>query len=189
MEKSIFIKRLEIEQPLTYAFIEVLGEVMSGDEEMEYGAALLEAMGRLGIDESALSKIADRLVEYHKKDDVDRPATSRVKGNSFGAGYLGFINDLSIADKCLFAADYDYFKAEQLYCNLDVIIVDQIVKTKINETFQAHLLHYEGTVYGMGGSFKSSARGSSSGGNFVDKDVKSRDLEARGFMAMMNKRV
>ena len=70
-----------------------------------------------------------------------------------GSDFHEFIRKLDKATALLMAVNYDYSKAESLYCEKDFTIADIIIQTFIEMTTQTHTYLYESMIYAFGGSY------------------------------------
>ncbi len=103
------------------------------------------------------------------KDDVDAAIAETKADNKradnkrgFGTKFAKDFEKLDAEGKCLFAADYDFVRAQELYCSLDKAVASKIIKAKFDYTISLQILQFEGVVFGMGGSFNGSGGGGGS---------------------------
>ncbi len=168
---SIFYKQRRShkanEIPITFLLLEVIENMQDSLEGAEVFTALESALDWAGLTpeggltkEPALSLIT-RIEGISKSVENDKPAKSggiekALKGagkRAFGTEYLKWFTNLPIAEKCLYAADYDVNKARHLYCELDKELSEEIIKAVFDEKFSTLQAHYEAVVFGMGGTF------------------------------------
>lgn len=157
---SIFNKKLHFPVPLL-AF-ERLSEIENKDEPiLEILEILISVCNVPEPVEDDVAYFLNRHQEYTnppKKDDEeeepddyededDEPRKTR------GSDFHEFIRKLDKATALLMAVNYDYAKAESLYCEKDFTVADLVIQTFIEMTTQTHTYLYESMIYAFGGSY------------------------------------
>lgn len=160
--------------PLTFLLIEVLGSMTDIIDGMTLLEAVKQAVEGAGayegeVSESQALQLLSRLQAKESADEnqgASRPA--KRKERTLGSEFLARFEKMSIAEKCLYAADYDYAKARLLYCVYDKDISEKIISDKLSMEFDRMQVQFESVVLGMGGSFKKGASSSKDFGEVTE---------------------
>lgn len=176
---TIFYKQLAGKKagdiPLTFLLVEILElmqDSLSGMAAYDALQAAVEwagllAPGQVMTDEQATSLLQRIMRSSRAEENPNKPPGKPPSGKrTFASQYLKFYEKLSIAEKCLLAADHDFEVARQLYCVYDKEVSEVIIQSRFNLDFEKMQVQYEGVVFGMGGSFGS--KGSDPEGEVVD---------------------
>lgn len=164
---TIFYKHLASKKageiPLTFLMIEVLELMQDSLGEMNNYAALqlaAEWSGVLGSGEALSEEQADsllrRIVEPAKaamEAGKEKPVKLQSSKRTFASEFLKSYEKLSLQDKCLHAAGYDFELARCLYCVYDKSVSEEIIRKHFDMEFSRMQVGYEAVVFGMGGSF------------------------------------
>lgn len=203
---SLFYKEIargrQREIPITYLLLEIMEKMESEIENLDVFQALEISLGWAGVlPEGGLAEEqAVKLVERMRKMSSTAPeeksspegfgkSTGKSSKRGFGSEYLRRFTSLPIAEKCLFAAGYDYNKAKELYCVLDKEVSEEVIKAAFDEKFSSLQVEFEAVVYGMGGSFGGGGS-SAEEGEVIDHSVPTESASyldaAQNFVAMQN---
>jgi len=203
---SLFYKELargkQREIPITYLLLEIMEKMESEIENLDVFQALeisLEWAGILpkgGLDEEQATKLVERIrkMSTPAQEEKSSPesfgkAPGKSSKRGFGSEYLRRFTSLPIAEKCLFAAGYDYTRARELYCTLDKEISEEVIKAVFDEKFSSLQVEFEAVVFGMGGTFGGGVS-SADEGEVIDHSVPTESASyldaAQNFVAMQN---
>lgn len=150
---------------LTFLLIEILEQMQEALDGMDSYQALQVACEWAGLvppgevlsedqAESLLQRMVPKGVDQEVKSE-DKPRSGK---RTFATEFLKYYEKLSLQDKCLFAAGYDFEVARLLYCVYDKAVTEEIIKKQFDDEFARMQVGYEAVVFGMGGSFGSGSR-------------------------------
>lgn len=208
---SIFLQALNHRksQPvLSFLFFEVLQAVFDRTDEsvsmQQLVSTTLVQTGQCTLQQlqenpALVLEVCERIKARKDRIDAEVAAVSAEKKQpkksqrGFGTKFAQDFEELDGEGKCLFAADYDFERAREMYCLLDKDVASKIIKSKFDYVINLQVLQFEGVVFGMGGSFD----GSGGGGNTPLGDVttidnshlqgEAFDREAEAFMASLGR--
>lgn len=169
---TIFYKQLTSQKageiPLTFLLIEVLELMQESMEGMSTYDALQAAAEWAGLLEpgqamtgeqaaSLLARISEK-PEKAAEAASDKPAKPPSSKRTFASEFLKHYDKLTLQDKCLYTADYDFEVARTLYCVYDKAVSEEIIRKRFDTDFAKMQVGYEAVVFGMGGSFGNGSR-------------------------------
>lgn len=132
----------------------------------------------------ALPKLVEKVVSRINKlqENQDRsPSRGGFVAKSFGTEFSKWLGDLDSSQVCLYLANYDVKKAEDLYWFAEIDVVRDAIKLKAEQDNQLALLQLEACLYGAGGQYSDDA-GSSDGHVFdMDSEDSAAALRNLGF--------
>lgn len=170
IENSLFFDQLEVDKlpvKVSYLFLEVFTKAMTQNQEASVEEALAITLLKIGynlkdLNEDQAETMVGRLLKF-QQEEVE--ALARIteeankssiatggKGKSFGQDYLEYFKEMSNADKCLVACNYDYERARVLYCETDKDIADAVLSKYMETRWQELKTIFEAAVFGFGGS-------------------------------------
>lgn len=169
---TLFYKlRTETDAPLTYLLIEAIGEVsVELGEEASVGDVVRTAYAAsypdVSLSEPSLTSLVERVILYFSKLQKGTPAkgesgsvptNGKKDGEWYASSFTKWLSALPPEQICLFIANYDIGYAEQLYCETDMTVVDELAAHRSAEKWESLKLGYEAVLFGMGGSYKGGA--------------------------------
>ena len=181
--ESVFLsearRNLDGRIPVTLLFIEVLKDLQptleDEDTQTVLQAALVEAglieLGTILDDEVAIELLTRIQPKPKKEEQVSTESRQpRSRKRSFGSEFVEAFEKMSIVEKCLYAADFDYEYARKLYCEFDREVAEEVIKAKIAFDTSMNNVRFEAVVIGMGGSFSNNPGSPTNGapGEVVD---------------------
>jgi hypothetical protein len=165
---SIFHRaRFSIRTPLTSLFLEhfslELTKLTPEEREDQFVEVLARCMEECGLSEGPpsddqLIEIADRLNQVVPTEETEDGQTLRG-GSHFSGYFIEWSGKLRADGLCLYLADYDYPRANRLYCELDQQLVVAIASEKLRLEFERARVAFEAALFGFGGSYKGSPQG------------------------------
>jgi len=154
------------EIPLTFLLIEVLGLMQESIDELGVYDTLTIALRWAGLltegeelTEGQAHALLDRINQGAEQGGGEEPRSQapRSTKRTFASEFVKTYGKMSVADKCLYAAGYDFEVARQLYCVYDKELSEEIIKSRFDADFARMQVSYEAVVFGMGGSFGGSS--------------------------------
>jgi len=165
--------------PVTLMLIEVLGEMQQAitEEDADVHATIQAAVVSAGLIEEDEMLTPEQIIDLVLRMQPKQKAEAPVEGNPqfgrrkkrvFGSDFLSKFDSWSLEDKCLYAANFDYVYARQLYCEFDKSVVERILGVKLGLDAAINMTRFEAVVFGMGGSMGSSREHSKDLGEITD---------------------
>lgn len=151
--------RLYGQPRVSHHFLAVYAQTAKDDPELQLGEAVFLAYVEIHQrepDEHTLLQICERLVAHGEKvsnQPEKKPGVSGGKKQNFGEYYDTFLNELDLTAVCMWVAGYDPERARALYYDEDYEVFDELVKTKLRDAREVARLHFEGALFGFGGSY------------------------------------
>lgn len=166
MAHSIFHPSKMTRQRLTFLYLEMLGEVITANENVAVTEAVVKAafaaqLQLHDIDQLVARTIAEgnqatEAAAQQAAQGPDPATLAPVKDASggFGADFLNWLGKQRTDRLCLLVADFDWTRARSLYCEHDIEDVRVMIALKTEQLWKHERIRYEACVYGFGGHFE-----------------------------------
>lgn len=151
--------RLYGQPRISHHFLALYAETAKADPDLQLGEAVFLTYVELHHrepDEQTLLQICERLAAHGEKvasQPEKKPAVAGIKKQNFGEYYDTFLSELDLSSVCLWIAGYDPERARALYYDEDYEVFDELVKVKLRDARETARLHFEGALFGFGGSY------------------------------------
>ena len=151
--------RLYDQPRISHHFLAIYAQTAKDHPEMHLGEAALLTYVEIHHcepDEHTLLQICERLAAHGEKvtnQPVKPPAVAGPKKQNFGEYYDTFLSEFDLSAVCLWVAGYDTEKARFLYFQEDFEVFDELVKIRLRDAKESARLHFEGALFGFGGSY------------------------------------
>lgn len=192
---SLFLAEGKRKGPaLSFLFYEILEALYAADPEINMGDLVATALHQSdtvrleAITPGICMAVCERIRAAKETEEVE-PKGKPAVGKGMGVKFAKSFDALPSDEKCLFAADYDYQYARQLYTELDRDAAANVIRAKFNHVLELQMIQFEGVVYGNGGTFEGGDSDADTTTIDGESLSESESLEsATAFMGMMGRR-
>jgi len=151
--------------PISFMALEVYSTRASQagkDDELLLSAlshAIKTCCGISNPSDRDVAYFVERLEAFYSEKNVES-ATPAVQDNpGFGTEFANYLSSLRVDQLLLKMCNYDYEKANFLYCEIDRDSVQEMLSEYMRGCHELNRVNMEASMYGFGGSYKPKSGG------------------------------